>query len=73
MPTTRKTATSRPSEKSHRIRIEIPQDANKAVVKALREVANAFPDAEIEEHAEASPNSYSLTVHVIPDAKEETA
>jgi hypothetical protein len=72
MATTRKTATSRPSEKSHRIRIEIPQDADKAVVQALRAVAHAIPGAGIEEHAEASPNSYSLTVHVIPDAKEET-
>lgn len=67
MATTRKPVTSRPSEKPHRIRIEVPSEADQAVVKALRAVANAFPGAEIEEQGDAPPNSYSLTVHTYPD------
>lgn len=50
-----------------RIRIEVPAEADEAVVAALREAAEAFDGAEIEEAAEAPENSYSLTVHVFPD------
>lgn len=50
-----------------RIRIEVPAEADEAVLTALREAAEAFDGAEIEEAAEAPENSYSLTVHVFPD------
>jgi formylmethanofuran dehydrogenase subunit B len=68
MATTRK-RTSSPSAKKHRVRIEIPPKADQAVVKALRAVAKGFAGVEIEEQADAPPNSYSLTVHVLEGAQ----
>jgi hypothetical protein len=54
-----------------KIRIEVPAEADEAVVEALRVAALALDDATIEEVAEAPPNSYSLTVHVFPDPEKE--
>lgn len=54
------------AEIRYRVRVEVPTEADKAVVRALRSVGEAFPGAEIEEVAVAPPNSYSLTVHAFP-------
>jgi hypothetical protein len=53
----------------YRVQIEIPEDADPKVVEALKAAAHALSD-DAEHIATASPNSYSLTVHVLPDEKE---
>lgn len=54
-----------------KIKIDVPAEADQAVVDALRAAAETFPDAEIDEVEEAPTNSYSLTIHVFPDPAKE--
>jgi hypothetical protein len=49
----------------YRIRIEVPAESDKAIVQKLRDAVASLGDAEIV--SSAPPDSYSLTVHVLPD------
>jgi hypothetical protein len=55
----------------YRIKIEIPADADDAVVKALRDLARSLADAVPDETTTAPENSYSLTIHAFPDKEKE--
>jgi hypothetical protein len=55
----------------YRIKIELPAEADDAVVKALRDTARSLADAVPDESSNAPENSYSLTVHVFPDKEKE--
>lgn len=50
-------------EVTHRVQIEVPEEADDAVIKALEAVGTAL-GAESEVSVTAPPHSYSLTIHV---------
>jgi hypothetical protein len=56
-----------------RVQLQLPPDADEAVVEALRAVGTSLGVApsEVEESNDAPENTYGLTVHVLPDPKEE--
>ena len=54
-----------------RVQLEVPADADADVLKALRAVGAALPKASVQETFTAPENTYGLTVHVLPDEKEE--
>jgi hypothetical protein len=56
-----------------RVQVQLPPDADPAVVEALRAIGTALGvvPSEVEETLDASENTYGVTVHVLPDEKEE--
>lgn len=59
---------AKPLARKYRARIEIPAEADDAVVKALHVVAAALgvEAGDLSESATASPDSYSVTIHALP-------
>jgi hypothetical protein len=53
-----------------RVQVQLPPDADPAVVEALRAVGVAL-GVEVEETSDAPAETYGLTVHALPDPKEE--
>jgi hypothetical protein len=53
----------------YKILLEVPVETDEKVVEALRAVGTAL-QTDVVQSATASPDSYSLTVHVFPDEKE---
>jgi hypothetical protein len=56
---------------TYKVQFEVPEDADPKVVDALKAAAKSL-DNDVEGARTGAVDSYSLTVHVIPDAKEET-
>lgn len=55
-----------------KVHIDVPaENADPVVVDALRAVARSLGVTDVRETTAASPDSYSLTIHVVPDEKKE--
>lgn len=61
---------AQPRANTYRVRVEVPAKADATVVRALQSVGEALPGAQIEKVVGAPPNTYSVTIHVVPDKEQ---
>lgn len=56
-----------------RVQVQLPPDADEAVAAALQAVGTSLGVApsEVEVSTDAPENTYGVTVHVLPESKEE--